>query len=39
MPAANLPARFWVDVTRGTNVFIYCVMDKGQNALMKPVVR
>jgi hypothetical protein len=39
MPAVGLPTRFWVDVVRGTNVFIYCVMDKGQNATMKPVVK
>jgi len=39
MPATGLPARFWVDVQRGTNTFIYCVQDKGQNATMKPVVK
>ena len=39
MPAVGIPTRFWIDVVRGTNTFIYCVADKGKNALMKPVVR
>ncbi len=39
MPAVGLPTRFWVDVTRGTEVFIYYIGDKTKNSTITPVVR
>jgi hypothetical protein len=38
-PAAGIPDRFWIDVRHGTNVYIYCVLDKSKPMLMKPVVK